>query len=479
MSIFYPTIGLEIHAQLNTFSKMFSGEKISFGDLPNTNVGEITLALPGTLPSPNLEAIKKCILVGLACKSQIAEKVVFHRKNYTYPDLPKGYQISQDNLPLCSGGFIEIDIDKNKTKKILLKRIHIEEDTGKSFHCEEKNESHLDFNRAGSPLIEIVTEPCISSAQEAYEFVLEVRKLVRYLEICDGNMEEGSLRCDVNISISKTEKIFGQRVEIKNLNSIKGVMMAINYEIERQEKLILLGKKIQNETRSYIAEKNETITMREKDSVEDYRYFIEPNIPPLNLEKNFIEGIQKTLPLLPREYFHKFVDKYNLNSYDAKILSSAKDIAIYFEAAAKVVKNKKTLANIIIGPIKAYINKMNINFSNLKISSQEIASLCSMIDDSKISFSSVQIIFEEMIKNPTENSQSIAEKLNLILLEDIKDLSKIIDTIFKNYPEKILAYKSGQIGLLNFFLGQVMKSLKTKIDPKTVKIKVEEKLNEK
>jgi aspartyl-tRNA(Asn)/glutamyl-tRNA(Gln) amidotransferase subunit B len=462
------TIGLEIHAQLNTQRKMFAPEAVVYGALPNTYVSEVTLAHPGVLPTVNEEAIRQAIVMGLACKSVIASEVSFYRKNYFYPDLPKGYQITQGEVPICKGGEIIINLSNSLEKAIDLERIHIEEDTGKSIHSTSTDETFLDFNRAGSPLIEIVTKPCMTTSEEAYSFLTEVRKLVRYLEICDGNMEEGSLRCDVNISVMpRGSTIYGQRVEIKNLNSIRNVQMAIDYEINRHISLLESGKVVDSETRSYNPDNNTTTCLRIKNSASDYRYFPEPNLPPILLSEGYLSEIRTNMPLLPRECMEKFTKEYSLSHYDATVITSSKELALYFDAVCKFTKNYKSAANWIMGPIKGYINDLNVTIDAFPITPEKIAALVDIVQNGTISFFiASQQVFPHLIQNPKASPLAIAKELNLVQSEDIKELNKIICSILEQYPDKVEAYKAGKTGVIEMLMGQVMKKSGGRISPK-------------
>lgn len=465
------TIGLEIHAQLNTKRKMFAPEAVIYGALPNTYVSVVTLAHPGVLPTVNGEAIKQAIMMGLACNSAIAKEIFFYRKNYFYPDLPKGYQITQGDVPICQGGRIFINLENGTEKGIDLERIHLEEDTGKSIHSTSSEETFLDFNRAGSPLIEIVTKPCMTTSEEAYNFLTEVRKLVRYLEICDGNMEEGSLRCDVNISIRpQGSTTYGQRVEIKNLNSIRNVQMAIDYEINRHITLLESGYKVDNETRSYNADNNTTTCLRTKNSASDYRYFPEPNLPSIILDDDYLATIRCHMPLLPKQYLEKFTKEYSLSLYDAVVITSSKDIALYFDAVCKFTKNYKSAANWIIGPVKGYINDLNINICAFPIPAEKIAELVDIVHNNTVSFfTASQRIFPHLIKNPKATALDIAIELNLVQNEDTEELSTIITSVLEQYPDKIEAYKAGKTGVIDMLMGQVMKKSGGRISPRAAR----------
>ncbi len=358
-------IGLEVHARLLTSSKLFSGDANNYGASPNENVGVITLAHPGTLPKTNKKAIEYAVKMGIACNCAINQKNYFARKHYFYPDLPKGFQTSQHTVPICSGGFVTVK-SSSGDRNIKLHHIHLEEDAGKSIHDVDENYSLIDYNRAGTPLIEIVTEPDMHSAEEAGLFVTELRKLVRWINICDGNMEEGSIRCDANVSVRlKGETKLGTKAEVKNLNSIRNVRKAIEFEIERMISLLEKGEKIFQQTRSFDASNDTTFSIREKEEANDYRYFPEPDLPPLNLSNDYLINIKNNLPALPQRLYKKYQSEFGLTEYDAAQLTSEKEIADYFEAIIQHTKNYKAVANWINGPVKQLINETNILLENI------------------------------------------------------------------------------------------------------------------
>ncbi len=465
-----PVIGLEIHAQLSTKTKMFSAESYEYGNLPNTTVSAVTLAHPGAMPTVNRVAIEYAIKMGLACKCKINNVNMFARKNYFYPDLPKGYQITQHKGPICYDGHIVIDANdmSNVGKKIRITRIHIEEDTGKVLHDIIPGKTLIDYNRAGAPLIEIVTEPDLTTSQDAYTFLHEMRKIVRYLEICDGNMEEGSLRCDANVSVMKIEDIkYGQRVEVKNINSMKNVQTAIEYEISRQIQLLEQKNIVKPETRLFNAKKGITIGMRTKETLDDYRYFPEPDISPIIVDDEWIQSIKSTIPTMFREYTKKFVDDYGIPFKDAKIISEDKNLAQYYEDICKYTQNRKSAANWVIGPIKSCLNDIKIGISEFEISSKQIACLVNIIDEGKISMSkAIQSVFPTMLEQPELSITQILEKKNLIQEQNSTKIENYINEVIKRYPEKVEIYKKGKTGLLGFFMGEIMKLSQGKADPK-------------
>jgi aspartyl-tRNA(Asn)/glutamyl-tRNA(Gln) amidotransferase subunit B len=457
-------IGLEVHAQLSTRTKIYSSDSASFGDAPNTNVGVITLAHPGTLPKLNRKVVEYAIRMGFACGCEISRRQIFDRKNYFYPDLPKGYQITQDRTPICKGGFISIKTKDGVEKNIPLNRIHIEEDAGKSMHLEGQNESVLDFNRAGTALIEIVTEPRIRTSEEAGMVLAEIRKLVRYLGICDGNMEEGSLRCDANVSVMPIHSnVLGKKVEIKNMNSIRNVQRAIDYEIERQIKEIQKGNAIASETRLFEANSGKTFGMRAKEELNDYRYFPDPDLSPLEVSDGWLYDIKASMPELPKALFNKYISEYKLPEYNALVLTDSREVALYFEEVCKHTVNYKAASNWVMGPVKSYLNE-NTAFP---VSANVIASMINMIDEGKVNFSvATQKILPELIKDPSQKPADVASRLNLIQESSADSILPIVKEVIKEFPLKVEEYKNGKKGIITMFMGEVMKRSKGKADPK-------------
>lgn len=459
-------VGLEVHAQLLTATKIFNSDSASFGDSPNTNVSVITLGHPGTLPVLNKKVVEYAIRMGIACNSEIAKKMIFDRKNYFYPDLPKGYQITQDRTPVCVGGFVTIANDGQETN-IKLNRIHLEEDAGKSMHLESEEDTLVDFNRAGVPLIEIVTEPVIKSSCDAGAFLSEVRKLVRYLEICDGNMEEGSLRCDANISIRPVgSKELGKKVEVKNMNSIKNVQRAIEFEVERQIELTVKGEEIISETRDFDANTGITKGMRTKEELNDYRYFPDPDISPTHISEEWLESIKADMPQLPRELYKEFISKYDLPSLDAQFLTETRSMANYYKEVCSDTTNYKAASNWMMGPVKSLLNDLGVSIEEFDLKPTKLAELIGLVDDNKVSFSiASQRLLPKMI-NSEKDVLTLAEELNLIHNSDEDTLGAIIDEVISNLPEKVDEYKKGKKGLLGMFVGEVMKKSGGKADPK-------------
>jgi aspartyl-tRNA(Asn)/glutamyl-tRNA(Gln) amidotransferase subunit B len=472
-------IGLEVHAQLLTKSKAYSSDSTEFGGMPNTNISVVTLGHPGTLPRINKAVVESGIKLGLACGSEIREVNEYARKNYFYADLPKGYQITQDTTPICNGGTIEIKLENGEKKSINITRIHMEEDAGKSMHDQDPFDTLVDLNRAGVALLEIVSEPELRSAEEAYSYVTEVRKLLRYLEICDGNMEEGSMRCDANISVMlKGAKKFGNRVEVKNMNSIRNVQRAIRFEIDRQIAEVEAGGQISQDTRSFDASNGSTFVMRSKEMANDYRYFPEPDLPPVIIDKKWIADIKATMPALPNELHNKFMNQFGLSEYDAGVLTESKPVALYFDELSTLTKNYKSASNWVTGDIKSYLNEFAIHMEQFPLKPQAIATLIALIDDGKISHSAAsQNVFTELCKNPSSSPLKIAEQLDLIQESDSNQLEEWVDAALATYPAKVEEYRGGKKGVLGLFMGEVMKLSKGKADPKAANQLVRQKLD--
>ncbi len=472
-------IGLEVHMQLLTESKAYSSDSAEFGGMPNTNVSVITLGHPGTLPRMNRKVIDHGIRLGLACGCEIRRENQFARKNYFYADLPKGYQITQDTTPICTGGHITIKVD-GEEKNIGLIRIHMEEDAGKSMHDTDPFDTLVDLNRAGVALLEMVSEPDIRTPEEAYAYLTEVRKLVRYLDICDGNMEEGSLRCDANISVRlRGAEKFGRRVEVKNMNSIRNVQRAIAYEIERQIAEIEAGGEISQDTRSFDATAGTTFVMRSKEMANDYRYFPEPDLPPVIIDQPWIERVRALMPALPNELFKRFVKEYGLSEYDAAVITDNKPVALYFDRLAALTSNYKAAANWVTGDIKSYLNERALHMEQFPVSPDGIAQLISLIDEGKVSHSMAsQKIFPSLCESPDQTPLEIATRLDLIQSSDAGELEKWVDEAIAKYPEKVAEYRAGKKGLTGLFMGEVMKLSKGKADPKVANALVVSKLEQ-
>ena len=461
-------IGLEIHAQLLTESKIYSSDANQYGCPPNTNISSITLAHPGSMPKLNKKVVEFAIKMGLALECDITRENIFDRKNYFYPDLPKGFQLTQDKTPICIGGFIPIKTKNGDLKRIKLTKIHMEEDAGKSIHIEGKDESQIDLNRAGVPLIEIVTEPDIYSSDDAVSALQEVRKIVRYLEICDGNMEEGSFRCDANVSVKPGgSNTLGKKVEVKNMNSFRSVQRAIDYEYNRQVKLLENNEEVVSETRLYDAANGTTVGMRTKEELNDYRYFPEPDLSPLYVSEELLNEIKAQMPLLPAQLYQKLIVDYGLPAYDAEVLTEEKAMANYFEEVCVNNKNYKAVSNWLMGPLKSMLNELNQPIDRFPLKPRKIADLIKLIDDGKVSFSSAsQNLFPEFVNNPDESPEKLAEKLNLLQESDDKAILGMIDEVLRAMPDKVKAYKNGKKGLIGLFMGQLMQKSQGKADPK-------------
>ena len=462
-------IGLEVHAQLNTKSKAYSADPNEFGSIPNTNVSPISLGHPGTLPKLNKEVINHAIKLGLACHCDITREMHFERKNYFYADLPKGYQITQDKTPVCRNGYVLIKDAEGNEKKIDLTRIHMEEDSGKSTHDQDPFDTLVDLNRAGVPLLEIVTEPVIKNATEAYNYLIEVRKLLRYLDVCDGNMEEGSMRCDANISIMPIgSKTYGNRVEVKNMNSIRHVYRAIEFEIVRHAEILEKGGEIYQETRNFDAPSGSTIGMRGKENALDYRYFPEPDLGGITIEQSYINQIEALLPPLPNFLYKKYMNELGLSDYDATNIVENRDIALYYEEIIKHTSNYKNAANWLMGGVKSYLNQMSVEITDFPIPAENIAKLIALIESGKINNNiASQKVFPAMLENPAVSPEQLAADNDWIVQEDSGEIESIIKSVFEKNPDETKRFKDGEKKLTGFFMGLVMRESKGKADPKT------------
>ena len=468
-------IGLETHVQLSTKTKLFSRASTTFGKSPNTNVNLIDCGLPGVLPSVNKEAFYKAIRFGMAVGAQINQTSIFDRKNYFYADLPKGYQITQMDLPIVLGGTIDIEAGDG-IKTVNITRAHLEEDAGKSIHDEFDGYSAIDLNRAGTPLLEIVSQPEISNAKEAVAYMKAMHQLVTYLDVSDGNMAQGSLRCDANVSIRKNgDKELGTRTEIKNINSFKFVEKAINFEIKRQIKVLESGEKVTQETRLYDSVKDETRPMRSKEFANDYRYFPEPDLLPVVISDEEMQKIKDEFPELPNEKEIRYQKQFKLSAYDAQIIASSKSMADFFESAAKQTKNYTLLSNWLIGEVSAYLNKELIEINESKLNVDNVAMLINRIDDQTISGKIGKTIFEEMCINGTSPDE-IIESQGLKQISDDGAIEEIIDIVIKDNAAQVEAYLQGKDKLFGFFVGQVMKLTQGKANPKAVNTILKEKL---
>jgi aspartyl-tRNA(Asn)/glutamyl-tRNA(Gln) amidotransferase subunit B len=471
-------IGLEVHAQLLTKSKLFCGDSTAFGASPNTHISEITLAYPGVLPRLNREAVELAIKLGLACHCAIERKNYFARKNYFYPDLPKGYQISQHTTPICKGGYIAIRTSEG-SRKVQLNRIHMEEDAGKSIHDLDEHNTCIDYNRAGVALVEIVTEPDLHSAEEAAAYITELRKLVRYLDVCDGNMEEGSLRCDANVSIRlKGDKTLGVKVEVKNLNSIRNVRKAIEYEVKRMIELAEKKEPILQQTRSFDATNDTTFALRSKEEANDYRYFPDPDLPPFIVSPEQLDTIQRSMPALPETLVEKYTSKLALSDYDARVICDDKETIAYFEALVKETPHYKAAANWITGPVKSYLNEQSLNIAAFPVQPVTLAAIIELVEAGKLSFSTASSkLLYALIDNQSTDPLQIATALNLLQDADAGAVAGWVDQVLAGMPDKVAEYKKGKKGLIGLFMGEVKKISKGKADPKMATQLLTEKLN--
>ncbi len=474
-----PVIGLEVHAQLLTESKLFCGDSTLFGNPPNTNVSAISLAHPGTLPFMNHKAIELAIKLGLAFNCEITRDNYFARKNYFYPDLPKGYQITQHTTPICRKGSVAIRLN-GVERNILLNRIHLEEDAGKSIHDLDEKYSCIDLNRAGVALLEIVSEPDIFSSDEAFAYVSEIRKLCRFLQVCDGNMEQGSLRCDANISVRrKGEKKLGTRVEIKNLNSIRNIKKAIDFEIDRLIGLLENGEEVIQQTRGFDANSGTTYSLRTKEEANDYRYFPEPDLAPFTVTENEISLIKGRLPELPLALEKRFCAEYGLSPEVAKVICDDRETVVFFENAIQYSSHYKAIANWIIGPVKSYLNENNASMEQFPATPEKIAKLADLAESGKVSFGiAASKIFPLLISGDKKDPFEIATELNLFQEKNDDALNGWIDEVLANMPEKISEYKKGKKTLIGLFAGEVKKKSQGKADMKSVNKLLIEKLNQ-
>lgn len=471
-------IGLEVHAQLSTKSKIFSPAATEYGAEPNTQACAIDLAMPGVLPVLNKAVVEMAVKFGLAVNAKIAEYSEFSRKNYFYPDLPKGYQISQFELPIVGRGYLDIELKDGSIKRIGITRAHLEEDAGKSLHGALPHSSGIDLNRAGTPLLEIVSEPDMRSAEEAIAYLKTLHTLLRYLGICDGNMQEGSFRCDVNVSLRPVgETEFGTRTETKNLNSFRFIERAIFGEVERQREILEQGGKIRQETRLYDSDLDEARAMRSKEEANDYRYFPDPDLLPLEISASTIEKIREEMPELPWEKRKRFQEEHGLSAYDATILASDRQIGSYFEAVLTASHHvtPKLAANWINGDLAAFLNKHNVSIAQSPITAGALSALLMRIADKTISSSAAKTVFEAMW-NQEANADEIIEQKGLKQITDSSEIENIVDEVIANNPTQVADYRAGKDKLIAFFVGQVMKASKGKANPDQVNQLLKEKL---
>ena len=462
-------IGLEVHTQLATTSKIFSGASTTYGAEPNTQACAVDLGLPGVLPVLNAEVVRLAAKFGLATHSTVATRSVFDRKNYFYPDLPKGYQISQLALPIVQGGYLDIDLDEGVSKRIGITRAHLEEDAGKSLHENFQGMTGIDLNRAGTPLLEIVSEPELRSAKEAVAYMRKLHSLVRYLGISDGNMQEGSFRCDANVSVRPSGQAeFGTRAEIKNINSFRFVEQAINFEVERQILLLESGGTVVQETRLFDPDRHETRSMRSKEQANDYRYFPDPDLLPVELDDDFIEAVRKTLPELPDARKARFVSEHGLSAYDAGVLTASRELADYFEAVVAASGGQgKLSANWVMGELSGALNRSNCDITDSPVTAAALAAMLKRIEDGTISGKIAKQVFEAMW-NGAGSADEIIEQQGLKQISDSSAIEGIIRDVLDNNGKQLEQYRGGQEKLFGFFVGQVMKATQGKANPKQV-----------
>ena len=474
MNDWQTVIGIEIHAQVNSKSKLFSSSSTDFGSAPNTQVSLVDAAMPGMLPVINKFCIEQAIKSGLGLNAKINNKSIFDRKNYFYQDLPQGYQISQFKDPIVGEGSVEIEIE-GTTKTIGIERLHLEQDAGKSLHDQDPNLTFVDLNRSGIALMEIVSKPDMSSSDEAIAYVRKVRSILRYLDTCDGNMEQGSLRADVNVSVRKKGEELGTRCEIKNLNSFKHIGAAINFEVDRQIKIIESGDQVKQETRLYEVASNKTRSMRSKEDAHDYRYFPDPDLLPLELEQKWIEKIKKSLPELPDEKKLRFINSYEISDYDAEVLTSDRRISEFFEEVAKN-RSSKLSVSWVASELFAVLNKLNLNIENSPVSSSQLGELIDEIENGTISNRAAKEVFEEMC-NSEKSVKDIIDEKGLVQISDTSEIEIFINKVLEDNPENVEKYKNGKTKLLGFFIGEVMKATKGKANPGLLNQIVKKKLD--
>lgn len=472
MSIQYEAvIGLEVHAQLKTQSKIFCRCSTQFGAPANTQVCPICLGMPGVLPVLNKRAVEFAVKMGLATRCRIAERSIFARKNYFYPDLPKGYQISQYEEPLCEAGYLEIALESGEKKRISIERIHLEEDAGKSVHAEEyvaANETLVDLNRCGVPLIEIVSGPDIRTPQEAALYVAQIRQLVRYLDICDGNMEEGSLRCDANVSVRPGgSRELGIKTELKNMNSFRHVERALAFEISRQTKILAAGGTIEQQTLLWDESSKSAVPMRSKEFAHDYRYFPEPDLVPLEIDAAWLEKIRRELPELPAKRYQRFQQEYGLPAYDASVLTEERPLADYFEAVARDCEDKKMASNWVMGEVLRVLKTRKDDIGAFPVSPQNLAELLNLIHSGMVSGSLAKTVFDEMYRSGKSAREIVAEK-ELVQISDSAAIEKIVGETLEAHPAEVARLQAGEQKLVGFFVGQVMRATQGKANPKVV-----------
>ncbi|MEM6806307.1 MAG: Asp-tRNA(Asn)/Glu-tRNA(Gln) amidotransferase subunit GatB, partial [Bacteroidota bacterium] len=463
-------IGLEVHIQLKTHRKVFAPEDFVFGSSPNHHVSVVSLAHPGALPSPNLQCIKHMVKLGLALGCEIREQSYFSRKNYFYPDLPKGYQLSQDSIAICGAGDLDIQLDNGVEKSVRIERIHLEEDAGKSIHDIHPKQSLIDLNRAGVGLAELVTHPDLRSAEEAGAFVAQIRRIVRYLQISDGNMEEGSLRCDANVSVMpKGSQVYGTRVEIKNINSISQVIKAINYESKRQISCLEKGEEIFQETRTWNVAKGTTAPMRDKETAEDYRYFPEPDLQPIKVKEEIIEELRAEIPRLPQERFTHYQKNYKIPKNEARSLAEQREFSDYFEQLLNLTSSPKSAANWMLGPVRNWLNEKSTDIDEFPINTGQLAQLIKLVEDKKVGLNAAkEVLFPELLIHPEQKVEILAQEKDVIMESAADELLLAMQALVEKFPAETKKYKNGKKNLIGFFVGQLMRKFRGKADPKEV-----------
>ncbi|MBP3192562.1 Asp-tRNA(Asn)/Glu-tRNA(Gln) amidotransferase subunit GatB [Natronogracilivirga saccharolytica] len=475
---FETVIGLEVHAQLLSESKAFAAVSNRFGSAPNTNVTPLCLGHPGTLPVPNENLIRYAVRLGLATNCSIARKSIFARKNYFYPDMPKGYQISQFETPICYDGHLDVELEDGSTRRIGLTRIHMEEDAGKSIHDQDPHNTLIDLNRAGTPLLEIVSEPDIRSPEEAGAYMRKIWQMVRYLGVCDGNMEEGSLRCDANVSIRPAgQKEFSTRTEIKNLNSFRNVERALAYEVERQKEVVRSGGEVVQQTLLWDPNDMKTRQMRTKEEAHDYRYFPEPDIPPVVVSEEMLEEIRLEIPELPEARRKRYMSEYKLSDFDAAVLTEDRPLADFFEAVLEQGVPAKPAANLIITELRRVMNERGISIAEFPVGPERLAGLIRLREDDKISSSAMQTLLDAMLDSD-KDAETLAGEKNLLQVSDTGFLDPIVDQVLQDNPEEVKRYLGGKQGLIGFFIGQVMKQSRGKANPGMVREMIQKKISD-
>ncbi|MFT5955044.1 MAG: aspartyl-tRNA(Asn)/glutamyl-tRNA(Gln) amidotransferase subunit B [Cyclobacteriaceae bacterium] len=460
-------IGLEVHVQLSTIAKIFAPEKNDFGSSPNSDVSAVTIAHPGTLPVLNRQVIEYGVKLGIALSSEISRSMVFDRKNYFYPDLPKGYQITQDRTPICVGGHLELTLSDGTIYDVSLTKAHLEEDAGKSIHTEHSSKSFVDLNRSGVPLLEIVTDPVMHTAEQAMIFLKEIRTLIRYLNISDGNMEEGSMRCDANISLRKPGQPLGSKVEIKNMNSIRNVGRAIEHEIVRQNKLLDEQVEIESETRTFDADTGDTHEMRSKESLNDYRYFPDPDLSPVFIDDKWFEEIEASMPKLPSEIKRELVEEYKLSTYDSVFLAEDPALYGYWKACMGYTKLSKQVTNWLMGSVQTYLNNKNMEIVDFPLHPSQLTTMVHAIEQNQVSrTAAINQLFPYLMLNTTSDISEAIDLLKIRQEDNEAELMQVIESVLANFPDKIKAYHQGKKGLIGMFMGQVMKEVGNNADPK-------------